>query len=52
MRLHSALHLLAGQFNKNFGKRAAAGAVKGKEAYLVFKEEIPDDIFLHFVLEN
>ncbi len=29
MRLHSALHLLAGPFDKNFGKRAVAGAIKG-----------------------
>lgn len=43
MRLHSALHLLAGPFDKNFGKRAVAGAVKGEQAYLAFKEELPDD---------
>lgn len=44
MRLHSALHLLAGPFDKNFGKRAVAGTVKGNQAYLVFKEEISDEI--------
>lgn len=44
MRLHSALHLLAGPFDKNFGKRPVAGAVKGNQAYLVFKEEVPDEI--------
>lgn len=44
MRLHSALHLFAGPFDKNFGKRPVAGAIKGNEAYLVFKEEIPDEI--------
>ena len=44
MRLHSALHLLAGPFDKNFGKRAVAGAVKGNQAYLIFKEEVPDEI--------
>ncbi len=44
MKLHSALHLLAGPFDKNFEKRAVAGAVRGDQAYLVFKEEIPDEI--------
>ena len=44
MRLHSALHLLAGPFEKIFGKRAVAGAIKGRQAYLVFKEEIDDEI--------
>ncbi len=44
MKLHSALHLLAGPFDKNLKKRAVAGAVKGKQAYLVFKEEISDEI--------
>lgn len=44
MRLHSALHLFAGPFDKLFGKRAVAGAVKGNQAYLVFKEELLDDI--------
>lgn len=44
MRLHSALHLFAGPFDKNFGKRPVAGAIKGNEAYLVFKEEISDEI--------
>lgn len=44
MRLHSALHLLAGPFDKDFGKRPVAGAIKGKQAYLVFKEEISDEI--------
>ena len=44
MRLHSALHLLAGPFDKVFGKRAVAGAVKGNQAYLIFKEEVPDEI--------
>ena len=44
MRLHSALHLLAGPFDKNFAKRAVAGAIKGNQAYLVFKEEIGDEI--------
>ena len=44
MKLHSALHLLAGPFDKNFAKRAVAGAVKGNQAYLVFKEEISDEI--------
>ncbi len=44
MRLHSALHLLAGPFEKNFGKRPVAGVVKGKEAQLVFKKPIEDEI--------
>lgn len=44
MRLHSALHLFAGPFDKNFGKRAVAGAVKGNQAYLIFKEDISDEI--------
>lgn len=44
MRLHSALHLLAGPFDKDYGKRAVAGAIKGGEANLVFKEIIDDDI--------
>ncbi len=44
MRLHSALHLLAGPFDKNFAKRAVAGAVKGNQAHLIFKEEISDEI--------
>ena len=44
IKLHSALHLLAGPFDKNFKKRAVAGAVKGKQAYLVFKEEVSDEI--------
>ncbi len=44
MRLHSALHLLAGPFDKNFSQRAVAGAVRGKNAYLVFKEKVDDEI--------
>lgn len=44
MKIHSALHLLAGPFDKNFGKRPVAGAIKGNEAYLVFKEELSDEI--------
>lgn len=44
MRLHSALHLLAGSFDKDFSKRAVAGAIKGEEANLVFKEIIDDEI--------
>ncbi len=44
MRLHSALHLLAGPFDKNFGRRAVAGVVRGNQAYLVFKEGISDEI--------
>ncbi len=44
MKLHSALHLLAGPFDKNFAKRAVAGAVKENQAHLIFKEEISDEI--------
>ncbi len=44
MKLHSALHLLAGPFDKDFGKRPVAGAIKGSEAYLVFKEEVSEEI--------
>jgi len=44
MKLHSALHLLAGPFDKDFNQRAVAGAVKGTQSYLVFKEEISDEI--------
>ena len=44
MRLHSALHLLAGPFDRNFTKRAVAGAIKANHAYLVFKEEIEDEL--------
>ncbi len=43
MRLHSALHLLAGVFDSKFQERAVAGVVKPKNAYLVFKHEIPDE---------
>jgi len=44
IKLHSALHLLAGPFDKNLGKRPVAGAVKGNQAYLVFKEELSDEL--------
>jgi len=44
MKLHSALHLLAGVFDSKFKERAVAGVVKPKNAYLVFKHEIPDEI--------
>ena len=44
MRLHSALHLLAGVFDSKFGERAVAGVVKKNNAYLVFKHKLPDDI--------
>ncbi|KPJ55475.1 hypothetical protein AMJ49_07070 [Parcubacteria bacterium DG_74_2] len=43
-RLHSALHLLAGVFDSRFKERAVAGVVKPKNAYLVFKNEISDEI--------
>ncbi len=44
MRFHSALHLFAGPFDKTFAKRPVAGAVKGNQAQLIFKEEISDEI--------
>lgn len=44
MKLHSALHLLAGVFDSKFKERAVAGVVKSKNAYLVFKHEISDEI--------
>lgn len=43
MRLHSALHLLGGVF-ENLGKRAVAGVVKAKQGFLVFKEELSDEM--------
>lgn len=50
MRYHSALHLLAGVSEKNFGKRAVAGVVKKNSAYLVFKDEINDE-FVNKIME-
>jgi Ser-tRNA(Ala) deacylase AlaX len=44
MRLHSALHLLAGVFDSKFKERAVAGVVKPKNAYLVFKRELEDEM--------
>ena len=44
MKLHSALHLLAGVFDSNFKERAVAGVVKPKNAYLVFKHGISDEL--------
>lgn len=44
MRLHSALHLLAGVFDLQFKERAVAGVVKSDSAYLVFKKVLGDDI--------
>jgi len=44
MRLHAALHLLAGVFDSKFKERAVAGVVKPGNATLVFKHEIPDEI--------
>jgi Ser-tRNA(Ala) deacylase AlaX len=44
MRLHSALHLLAGVFDSQFKERAVAGVVKSNSAYLVFKHELTDEI--------
>ncbi len=44
MKHHSALHLLAGVFDKASGKRAVAGVIKTDCASLVFKEEISDEM--------
>jgi len=44
MKLHSALHLLAGVFDLQFKERAVAGVVKSNSAYLVFKHELTDEI--------
>ncbi len=44
IKLHSALHLLAGVFDSKFKERAVAGVVKPKNAYLVFKHEISDEL--------
>lgn len=44
IRLHSALHLLAGVFDSKFKERAVAGVVKPKNTYLVFKHELPDEM--------
>lgn len=51
MRLHSALHLLAGVFDLKFKERAVAGVVKPKNAYLVFKHEISDEIIKQAIIE-
>lgn len=44
IKLHSALHLLAGPFDRDMGKRPVAGAIRGNEAYLIFKEDISDEL--------
>ena len=44
IRLHSALHLLAGVFDSEFKERAVAGVVKPKNACLVFEHEISNEI--------
>lgn len=44
MKLHSALHLLAGVFDAQFKERAVAGAVKLDSSYLVFKHELSDEV--------
>jgi len=44
IRLHSALHLLAGVFDSKFKEQAVAGIVKAKNAYLVFENEISEEI--------
>lgn len=43
MKVHSSLHLLAGPFENMFNKRAVAGAVRGKKAYLVFTSEVSEN---------
>jgi alanyl-tRNA synthetase len=44
MRLHSALHLLAGCFDSLFRQRAVAGIVESDTANLVFKQPVDDYI--------
>ncbi len=51
IRLHSALHLLAGVFDSKFKERAVAGTVKSKNAYLVFKHEIPGETITQAIKE-
>jgi len=51
IRLHSALHLLAGVFDSRFKERAVAGVVKPKNAYLVFKHELPDEMTKQAITE-
>ena len=43
MRLHSALHLLAGIIETKFGERAVAGNVKTNEAQIVLKSELQSE---------
>lgn len=43
MKLHSALHLLAGVFDLQFKERAVAGVVKSNSSYLVFKNELSNE---------
>lgn len=43
MRLHSALHLLAGIIEAKFAERAVAGNVKTNEAQLVLKNELQSE---------
>lgn len=49
IRLHSALHLLAGVFDSKFKERAVAGVVKPKNAYLIFKHELPDEMIKQII---
>ncbi len=51
MRLHSALHLLAGIIETKFGERAVAGNVKTNEAQLVLKNELQNDKIIQAVEE-
>lgn len=44
MRLHSALHLLAGCFELLFRQMAVAGTVESDSAFLVFKQPMDDYI--------
>jgi len=44
MRLHSALHLLAGCFELLFRHRAVAGTVESDSAFLVFKQPVDEYI--------
>ncbi|MDR2720052.1 MAG: alanyl-tRNA editing protein [Nitrososphaerota archaeon] len=51
IKLHSALHLLAGPFDKLFNERAVAGAVKPDHSYLVFKHELSDEVITKAIQE-
>lgn len=51
IRLHSALHLLAGVMDLKFKERAVAGKVNPKDAYLVFKHEVSDEMISQGIIQ-